>query len=100
MGCKTPGRDTMGEVRICGRPGDSRLDPGYQMAGSPAVSPWKCFGLGASCFDMEKGLAMAAIPGGGEVKWIESLEIRLGRGLDPQRSWGDIWCLRVHRSYV
>lgn len=27
----------MGEVRICGRPGDSHLDPSYEMAGSPAV---------------------------------------------------------------
>lgn len=49
----------MGEVRICGRPGDSHLDPSYEIAGNPAVSPWKCFGLGggggASCFDMEMG---------------------------------------------
>lgn len=26
------GRDTMGEVRLCGRPGDSHLDPSYEMA--------------------------------------------------------------------
>lgn len=54
----------MGEVRLCGRPGDSHLDPSYEVAGSPAVFldlsmeilwPGVQGCSGASCFNWEMG---------------------------------------------
>jgi hypothetical protein len=103
LGCKTPGRDTMGEVRICGRPGDSHLDPSYEMAGHPAVSPWKCFGLGvgggASHFDMEMGQQSLQYLGVERSSGWSLLRSCQEEGSIPQNH-GDIWCLGVHRSYV